>query len=150
MVKHHPSIVGLLRQCDQIQAFRNTGVKRVSPHQHQHLPFYNAGQGERGSAAGFIIAQTIRGFWDHQTLVFAPVILFQQEKAEIQGHGGAEAPRVYGGVVAVVGTNQTIFMASLANACGTRVALTMGLAYAVGGVAAGHPRSVAGDIGKEL
>jgi hypothetical protein len=50
----------------------------------------------------------------------------------------------------VVGTNQTIFRASLAHACGTRVVLTMELAYAVGGVAAGHPRSAAGDIGKEL
>jgi len=50
----------------------------------------------------------------------------------------------------VVGKNQTIFRASLASARGTRVVLTMELALAVGGGAAGHPRSVAGDIGKEL
>jgi hypothetical protein len=50
----------------------------------------------------------------------------------------------------VVGTNQTILKASLARADGTQVVLTMELAHAVGGGAAGHPRTVAGDIGKEL
>lgn len=50
----------------------------------------------------------------------------------------------------MVGTNQTILKAPLARAGGTQVVLTMEPAFAVGGGAASHPRSVAGDIGKEF
>jgi len=97
-----------------------------------------------------ITKRTIRGFEAARELVFAAVILFQRENPEIRTTGRQKRLGFTGGVVAVVGNNQTLFKAPLARAFGTRDVFMMVHAYAAGGDAGRHPRSVAGDIGKEL
>jgi hypothetical protein len=97
-----------------------------------------------------ITKRTIRGFAAAAKLVFAAVILSQRENPEITTTGRQKRLGLRAENVAVVGNDQTIFRASLANALGTRVVFRMEFAFAVGGGAAGRPRSVAGDIGKEL